>query len=887
MRYFLTRNILLAWLGMVIWLVAVRVGGVPALRWGTEILYLVFISWMFYQSREVFLWSDELPIRRRLAGLGQISGLLIVTAALLVVQMSKEAGEAAAAQAASSFGSQLAFGVLQGVLLLLIGCAAVILASLVFHEAGTAWKVISGVMCGVLLLGSCLLSSGDGWMWLIVLALVPSFRTSWTEDFSAKLKTAIFFFGFVIFFLLALFQAKVTWSGVEQYLLPVLEVEMGRFPAGLTRAVLLLLVAHVVLFQLKMIFSPMTRVAALRGGLRTKLILFYVAAGAIPLILMVLILSIGFYIVLGGYRASLAKKLAADYAETCLDLSERVARDPGILRWARTVPLEPGAVATDQEISEQLSAWVAEEELGAGVGYVLVQVQADSSRLVARSDGTPAQRAPGYWIPDWSVDASRAGLVPALENVWGRGVTGLALGDRRLLVEVGVALDLVFLDRMKRLTGVDFELSNGYWLHLTVARGQVTAHRGEAPEGLEVKPEWRSISTMAPDDPRSESFLDRRLYFGGAFLPEIDWTTGETVEKIAGMLLIRTSIRNLYKVLFAPENTINMLLLVVVGILAVLFLVITLVAAGVGVRVVRNITRSVGALKKGTQRVRAGDFDYRIHLTSRDEFEDLAESFNVMSAEVRRMLIAVQEKEKLEAELRIARSIQERLLPQEQPRLPGFEVLGSSMSAREVGGDYFDFISFDAGSWGVAVGDVSGKGVTAALLMANLQAGLRAFASKPSQIAGVMERLNLQLLRTTAAEMYATFFYGVLDSRTQVFSFSNAGHNPPLLVRANGTTELLDAGGLPLGMMEGFPYEEAKVEMAPGDLLVLYTDGVTEAENAQGDQLGDDGFLEVVVSSRGEGVQAVQERIHEAVREFAAGHEQSDDLTLVIVKCTV
>jgi sigma-B regulation protein RsbU (phosphoserine phosphatase) len=886
MRFFFTRNILLVWLGLLAWQVIAQVWVIPGSRWITEALCLAFVLCVFLESRELFRWAEELPVRQRLMGLGQIGGLLLLSGVLVVPLLNGIPSVVDTLDAPPSVGYHVGFGILQAVMIFLISGAAVLLGSLVFYEAGMGRKIWSGLPCAALLVSSWALPADQGWVWLFLLALVPSLVTPWTEGLSGRLKTIVFFLGFLGMFLVALYQARITWGGVEQYLLPILQVEMGRLPAGILRSVLMLLLAHALVFQIKVIFSPVTRVAGVRGGLRTKLFLFYLFAGAIPLILMVLILSIGFYIVLGGYRASLAKKLAAEYAGTCLQWSEEISQDPTILRWARMVDVGTDEVTEDPEISKFLSSMVSQEGVGEGVGYVLVQVQVDSSRIIARSPGIPDRRETGYVIPDWALGVSRSGLVPELAGVWGRGITGRDLRDRLLSVEVGVPLDQAFLERMRDLTGVDFELNNGYWLAMSVAGGQVTASRGEVPDSVVVHPEWRSVSTMDPGAEAKQGLLDRRLYFGGAFLPEIDWTTGEPIEKIAGMLLIRTSIRNLYQVLFAPENTINMLLLIVVGILGLLFLVIILVASSVGVRVVQNITGSVGALKKGTQRVRAGDFDYRIRVTSRDEFEDLADSFNVMSAEVRRMLVAVQEKEKLEAELRIARDIQKRLLPQEQPRLAGYEVLGSSRSAREVGGDYFDFLSFDDGPLGIAVGDVSGKGMTAALLMANLQAGLRAFASDPSQISGVMEKLNIQLLRTTSAEMYATFFYGILDQKSGVFSFSNAGHNPPVLIRADGSTELLEAGGLPLGMMEGFPYEEGRAELAPGDVLVLYTDGVTEAENAGGDQLGDDRFRDVSVSSRAESVEAIQERIHRLVKDFAAGHVQSDDLTLVIVKNT-
>jgi len=881
MRFFFTRKILFVWLGLLIWLVVERVTEIPGLGRASEVLNLAFLGWMFLQSRRIFQWSQDLSVRRRLSVLAQVGALLFITGVLLVVLITEPAGEGAAAEVEFTGRFPLPLALLEGLLVFLMGCAAVILASLVFYEAGTVRTIWTVAACGIMLVGGSVLPADQGWTWLIPLGIIISASTPWRDELGGRARIAVFFGGFLAILLAAVFQSRIRFGETEQVFLNTLRGHAGILTVGFLRAVLILFLSHALVFQAKTLFSPVTRLAAVRGGLRTKLFFFYVLAGAVPLILMILILSIGFYIVLGGYRASLGKRIVAESTESCAEWAESIAEDSRILQWASRRPVSVDSVSVDPALSELLTHILEGQDSDLQGRYVLVQVETASSRWVACSETTPEARWAGYPLPAWSANITRVGLVAEPDGVWSRAVAGRILKGATLVVEAGAPLDQTFLEEMKSLTGVDFELTNGYWMQVTVARRQISTSRAKMPE--DIAPEWRSIST-APSAEAASGFLDRRLYFGGAFLSEIDWSTGETLEKVAGMLLVRTSIRNLYQVLFAPENTINLLLLVIVGILAGLFLVIILVASGVGIRVVHNITRSVGALKKGTQRVRAGDFDYRIHVTSRDEFEDLADSFNVMSAEIRRMLAAVKEKERLESELRIARSIQQRLLPQDSPELLGYEICGRSTSAREVGGDYFDYLMFGSASLGLAVGDVSGKGITAALLMANLQASLRAFAREPSGIAGVMEALNIQLHKTTSPEMYATFFYGILDSGNGVFSFANAGHNPPLLVRADGRIDLLDAGGLPLGMMEGFPYEEAKTDLAPGDVLVLYTDGVTEAEKADGEQLGDELFRDVVVSNRHLGARELQERIHETVREFTAGHDQSDDLTLITLK---
>ena len=190
--------------------------------------------------------------------------------------------------------------------------------------------------------------------------------------------------------------------------------------------------------------------------------------------------------------------------------------------------------------------------------------------------------------------------------------------------------------------------------------------------------------------------------------------------------------------------------------------------------------------------------------------------------------------DRLIQELATARAIQVRLLPSTEPVVTGFEVVGASIPSREIGGDYFDFLAQADDKIGIAIGDVSGKGMPAALLMSNLQASLHGQVLHPGSVSGVVQRVNDLLVKSTDPHMFATFFYGLLDARQASFTCTNAGHNPPILLRTDGTIEELTTGGLLLGMLGEQVYKQDTVTLAPGEIIVLYTDGITEARNAGG-----------------------------------------------------
>lgn len=248
------------------------------------------------------------------------------------------------------------------------------------------------------------------------------------------------------------------------------------------------------------------------------------------------------------------------------------------------------------------------------------------------------------------------------------------------------------------------------------------------------------------------------------------------------------------------------------------------------------------------------------------------------------------EKKRLEDELNLARTIQKGLLPQDLPAIPGFDVAGMSVSSKQIGGDYYDVFPIDDAreTWMLVIADVSGKGTPAALLMANTQAALRALALVDMPLPDMVSRINDLLYANTSSDKFVTFFCGKLNTRTRTFTFCNAGHNPPLLLRsADSSIELLSEGGLILGIMETLvPYEEKTVQFGANDVMVCFTDGVSEALNELSEEFTD-AKLEVSLRSCADAsAQGIVERITSDVQAHAGTAPQSDDITMLVVKCS-
>jgi sigma-B regulation protein RsbU (phosphoserine phosphatase) len=229
-----------------------------------------------------------------------------------------------------------------------------------------------------------------------------------------------------------------------------------------------------------------------------------------------------------------------------------------------------------------------------------------------------------------------------------------------------------------------------------------------------------------------------------------------------------------------------------------------------------------------------------------------------------------------------ARLIQRALLPSSLPTIPRCEIAALWEPASDFGGDCYDALRLGGGRVGVSIADVCGKGLPAAFLMSNLQASVRAFAAQQSSPRYVAAGINRALCGNPALRTFATFFYAVIDSTTRSLTFSNAGHNPPILVRADGSVERLSTGGMVLGVQDNAVYEQKEVRLDSGDRIVLFTDGLNEAENADGIDFGDDRLVETVVMHRGQPAAALLDAIFSRARAFTGG-VFTDDATLIAV----
>ncbi|MCA1633433.1 MAG: SpoIIE family protein phosphatase [Acidobacteria bacterium] len=244
------------------------------------------------------------------------------------------------------------------------------------------------------------------------------------------------------------------------------------------------------------------------------------------------------------------------------------------------------------------------------------------------------------------------------------------------------------------------------------------------------------------------------------------------------------------------------------------------------------------------------------------------------------------EQESYARELQLAREIQQRFQPTSPPIVPGFELQGISFPSYEIGGDYYDFIPCSDGRLVVALGDVSGKGTSAALLMSSLHAAVHAQVTSCRPLTETISAVNRYLADNTPANRFVTLFYAELDPLTGSISFINAGHNPPLIARSGGTMEQLGAGGLPLGIMRDAAYREGRTQLQVGDVLVAYSDGVTETQNPTGEEFGTFRLEQAITQNLDRSAAGIRDKIEAALSTFAQGTPAVDDITLLIVKST-
>jgi len=322
-------------------------------------------------------------------------------------------------------------------------------------------------------------------------------------------------------------------------------------------------------------------------------------------------------------------------------------------------------------------------------------------------------------------------------------------------------------------------------------------------------------------------------------------------------------------------------------VVSVFFLVIEIAALITGIVLTRRITKAVSDLYHATQFVKTGDWSHRVRIERRDQLGVLGESFNDMTGSISGLLEESKKRQRLENEISIASEVQNQLFPQRLPSVAGVELEAICKAARTVSGDYYDFIQLSPTHLAIALADISGKGISAALLMASLQAALRsqllAAGSETMSTAELVARLNMHMVRNTADDRFATFFIAVYDSATRTLRYTNAGHLPGFLI-CNGTSKHLDKGGMVLGVVEDYIYEEGSVIVPPNALLVEYSDGLVEPENVYGEEFGIRRLQEAAIRVQSSAPRVVGQSLMMAAEEWAGTPEQADDMTVVVAR---
>jgi serine phosphatase RsbU (regulator of sigma subunit) len=559
-----------------------------------------------------------------------------------------------------------------------------------------------------------------------------------------------------------------------------------------------------------------------------------------------------------------------------------------------------------------VTLWVSSTYLGVNADRALMTVRAvdrEAARLeeslrsaLASGDAARAARAmaasrQAHW-PSLSVYAVRdtfvtceagarvpqdsllAGWVSGLDSLPRSGI--VQFGRRRYLGAVAATGDtaLVALEPIREALDSTFAPLVGAEVSLPGSGGDGFNRNDPAHARIRrVPPGSRPAQITAGDDTITSNFLGLG-FANGVRRSANSWKANRF--EVSARVSFHSTLAGLFVNL--RENPLQIVPVLALALLAFMLLPLANTNLGMVRGMGGSITRAIGALGEGAQHYGEGKLAYRIPIAGDDDLWDTARQFNRMAEGLERARELEKERDRMEHELDLARRIQARLLPSGPPSVPGLDVAGLSGSAREVGGDYFDHLELGGGRLLLVIADVSGKGVPAALLMSGFRASLMSqdlLHTPPEEVAA---RINEFLNQSVEPGKFVTAFLGVLDAANGRFTYVNAGHNPPVIVRAGGAVELLEAGGVILGIMPGAVYVRGEATLSPGDLLALYTDGVTEGADAANELWGEERLIALLKSVAAEPARGVANRIVREVRAFEGERGPADDITVLVAK---
>jgi sigma-B regulation protein RsbU (phosphoserine phosphatase) len=497
--------------------------------------------------------------------------------------------------------------------------------------------------------------------------------------------------------------------------------------------------------------------------------------------------------------------------------------------------------------------------------------------------------------PKWLKDGFK-GLVMDQDQICLRAATAVDAGGKHVWVISSVPVDQKFLTKISADLG-----PITLYVSLTETNNVAISGHGVTING---KP---TTGVSAGSLPEPQFRGDRALNYY-ALIQTTPWKTGGmTTALMAGSVRLST----LYSRLSVSVNEWANIVRIMLTALAATFGIIVLVALLIGIRLTRTITRSVANLYKATEHINRGDFTHRIQVKERDQLATLQVAFNSMTESVEKLIVEQKEKERLQSELAIAQEVQAQLFPKPMSGISTLELCGVCRPARIVSGDYYDFIPYGSEQIGIALGDISGKGISAALLMATIHSAVRAYEqeqlaavtaghtslqttrsgsvglairhSPPQSPSQVLWLLNRQLYKTTQPEKYATLFLGFYDGHARRLTYSNAGHLPPLILGEDRSLRRLEVGGTVVGLFDNVEYEESTVELYPEDIFIAFSDGITEPENEFG-EFGEDRLIETIETHRNLPLARIADQVIAAVQDWIGSSEQPDDITVVLAK---
>ncbi len=648
----------------------------------------------------------------------------------------------------------------------------------------------------------------------------------------------------------------IAWAVVAAYiLLRTLSLAAFRPPTGgLLTALFLVALAYLLIFR----GFPWVR-AHLPWRLRNRLIVAYLFIAVVPMVLLLAMAMLSVYLLYWHFGAYLLYADIQNRVQQVSETAETVAEAYAIEIASNGTPIEELSTQTPPHRAMFLAA--ARESLPG----LKIEVGKGQEWLERASDPRHTEFA---------------GLVQSQDAVDLCAVIARRVEGERLLVSVTVPVSPAFLSTLEPGLGpIQIEVlqpanqaaPNGF-VYRTGGRTYVRRAQIQAPDrAVPPKAHWFDFSVT-----------------GYAKLQAIDSSSaGNAAADLPVIARFTTRSSRLGEWLFTLVGEWGGFAVTAFLVVGTVFLLIELGSLAAGIALTRIITNAVDDLYSATQRVRAGDLTHRVEIKHHDQLAELGKSFNSMTASVATLIEEQSRRERLENELTIAREVQAQLFPKERPKVPGIEVDAICRPARIVSGDYYDFVPLGPTRLGIALADISGKGISAALIMASLQAALRSQALVGEQVvacpAQVVTRLNQHLYHSTSEERYATLFYGIYDAVAHTFEYTNAGHPPPFYF-AGRQTRRLDVGGTVLGLFSDCHYDQETIEVSSGSLLLLFSDGVTEPENPQGEEFGEKRLVDVAQRNPDASAHALLEALVAAADKWAGTAEQTDDVTIIVAR---